>query len=93
MKSFRSFPLLLRPTSGMAPVVKIKMPVVLACVLTFLLVCPRIEAQTKEQVKQQAESQLKQMTPDEVERKLKEMGISREEAIRRASEYGVSLEQ
>ena len=49
-------------------------------------------AQTREELKQQAEIQLRQMTPEELERKLDELGISREDAVRRARELNISLE-
>ena len=53
---------------------------------------PLLSAQTRDQLKQQAEEQLKKLTPEEVEAKLKEYGISRWEAIRRAQDIGLTLE-
>ncbi len=50
-------------------------------------------AQTKEEVRQQAESRLSKMTPAEIDRKIKELGMTREEATKKAAEMGISLEQ
>src|SRR5512140_679066 len=33
------------------------------------------------------------MSPDEIDRKIKELGLTREEATRKAAELGISLEQ
>ena len=52
----------------------------------------QVTAQTNDQVRQQAESQLRQMTPEEIDQKLKELGMTRDEAIARAREYGINLE-
>lgn len=49
-------------------------------------------AQTRQQLREQAEARLRTMTPDEIERKLKELGISHDEALRRARELNISLE-
>ncbi|MEO8167934.1 MAG: SLBB domain-containing protein, partial [bacterium] len=59
----------------------------------LLVIVPRVFPQSREQLKTQAESQLREMTPEEIDRKLKEYGVSREEAIRRASALNISLEQ
>jgi polysaccharide biosynthesis/export protein len=48
----------------------------------------RLGAQTKTQ----AESALQHMTPEEIDRKLKDLGISREEAINRAAALNINLE-
>jgi protein involved in polysaccharide export with SLBB domain len=48
--------------------------------------------QTREQIKAQAESALQKMTPDELEKKIKELGLTVEEATRRAREMNISLE-
>ena len=53
---------------------------------------PRSSAQSKEQLKQQAEEKLKNLSPEEVDAKLKELGISRWEAIRKAQDLGITLE-
>jgi polysaccharide export outer membrane protein len=68
----------------------------IALLVSLLLMASGIApcaAQTKEEAKQQAEAQLKQMTPDEIERKIRELGLTREEAIRKADELGISLER
>lgn len=65
--------------------------VTVLCFLTAIIFQPS-QAQTREQLKQQAETKLKEMSPEEIDRKLKEYGISREEAIRRAKELNISLE-
>lgn len=63
-------------------------------VLTFLLLKPEsvLVAQTQEQIKQQAESKLKKMTPDEIEAKIRELGLTRIDAIQKAKELDISLE-
>ena len=48
-------------------------------------------AQTKEVLKQQAESQLQQMTPEQIDAKIKEYGLTREQAEQKASELGIDL--
>ncbi len=45
------------------------------------------------QTKAQAETVLKSMTPEEIDQKLKELGITREEAINRASALNINLEE
>jgi protein involved in polysaccharide export with SLBB domain len=49
-------------------------------------------AQTRDQVRQQAENQLRQMTPAEIERALQEHGMTVEEATKRAQALGISLQ-
>lgn len=44
------------------------------------------------QTKEQAISTLQRMSPDEIDRKIKEMGMTREEAVQKAASFGVSLE-
>jgi polysaccharide export outer membrane protein len=61
-------------------------------VAALLLMQYPLAAQTRDHVKEQAESQLQRMTPEEIDQKLKELGISREEATARAHDYGISLE-
>jgi protein involved in polysaccharide export with SLBB domain len=51
------------------------------------------QGQTRQEVKAEAERQLTQMTPEEIERKIKELGLTKEEATKKAAELGVSLEQ
>ncbi len=50
-----------------------------------------IGAQTKDQIKSQAESQLQQMTPDQIDAKIKEYGMTREQAEIRAQSLGIDL--
>ncbi|HTY60513.1 MAG TPA: SLBB domain-containing protein [Bacteroidota bacterium] len=62
--------------------------------LVLLLLAPRgwSQDQSREQIRTEAESQLQKMTPEEIDQKLKELGITRDEAIAKAKEYGISLE-
>ncbi len=70
-----------------------RLPFPLLGLLAALLTLPLpLAGQSKEQVKEQAEGQLQRMTPEEIDQKLRDMGISREEATQRAKEYGISLE-
>ena len=64
------------------------------CLLIGATVCgsQTTTAQTKEEIRSQAESRLSQMTPDEIDAKLRELGISRDEAVRRAADFGISLQ-
>jgi protein involved in polysaccharide export with SLBB domain len=72
-----------------------KLRFLLATSLVLLPSLPLEEmlAQSREQLKQQAEARLRTMTSDEIEQKLKEFGLSREEAIRRAKDLNISLEE
>jgi hypothetical protein len=47
-------------------------------------------AQTKGEIKQQAETQLGKMTPEQIDAKIKQYGMTRAEA--KAQQYGVDLE-
>ena len=47
---------------------------------------------SKEEVKQQAESRLQKMTPDQIDAKIKSLGMTREEAEAKANAYGIDLE-
>jgi protein involved in polysaccharide export with SLBB domain len=49
-------------------------------------------AQQKEILKQQAESQLQQMTPEQIDKKIKELGLTRVQAEARAKELGIDLQ-
>ncbi len=51
------------------------------------------QGQTGQHLREPVETRLQTMKPDEIERKLKELGISREEAIKRAKELNISLEE
>ena len=58
---------------------------VLLCSLTVM-------AQDKFQIRQQAETKLKSMSSDEIDAKIKELGLTREQATQKAKDYGISLE-
>ncbi len=64
--------------------------------LLFLLLIPGrallAQDQSREQIRSEAESQLQKMTPAEIDQKLKELGMTREEAIAKARDYGISLD-
>ena len=51
----------------------------------------KLQAQTQAQV-QKAEAALQTMTPDQIDAKIKEMGMSRAEAEAKAKEYGIDLQ-
>ena len=63
---------------------------------TILLLCimfvSLLQAQTKEQVAQQATMQLGKMTPEQIDAKIKESGMTRPEAEAKAKEFGIDLE-
>ena len=46
---------------------------------------------SKTEVKQQAEQQLQQMSPDQIDAKIKELGMTRTEADAKAKEFGIDL--
>ncbi len=50
-----------------------------------------LHAQTREVAKQQAESQLQQMSPQQIDAKIKEYGMTREQAESKAKELGIDL--
>lgn len=61
--------------------------------LTLLSVGPSVvEGQTRDQLRGQAEEALSRMTPEEIERRLKDLGLTTEQATSRARTYGVTLE-
>jgi protein involved in polysaccharide export with SLBB domain len=60
--------------------------------IVLLMSTMHVAAQVREQVREQAETQLRQMTPDEIERALKQHGITIEEATKRAQSLGISLQ-
>jgi hypothetical protein len=64
----------------------------LAVAVVLLAITSEARAQSRDQVRTEAESRLRGMTPAELQRKLRELGVSREDAARRAAEYGISLE-
>ena len=63
-------------------------------VLHFLFLLPLsvVVSQTSDQIRSSAESALQKITPDEIERKIKELGLTREEATRRAAELNISID-
>lgn len=61
-------------------------------IVVLILAASSVAGQTRAQLRQQAEARLKTMTPEEIEQKLKEFGITREDAVRRAQELNISLE-
>jgi polysaccharide export outer membrane protein len=68
-----------------------RIPLLLSCLA--LLAVSAAPAQTREQMRQQAETQLRQMTPEEIDQRLKELGLTREEAMQKAKEFGIDLEE
>lgn len=64
------------------------------CVLIFSagLGTARVMGQAKEEIKQQAEAQLTKMSPDQIDAKIKEYGMTRQEAETRAQQYGIDLD-
>jgi protein involved in polysaccharide export with SLBB domain len=60
--------------------------------IVLMMSTMHVAAQLREQVRQQAESQLRQMTPDEIERALKQRGMTIEEATKRAQSLGILLQ-
>ena len=67
----------------------------LGALITLLLFLPGralSQEQSREQIRSEAETQLRKMTPAEIDQKLKELGMTREDAIARAREYGISLD-
>ena len=62
----------------------------LASAVLFLLAA--VPVHTVCQTRAEAEQALQSMTPDEIDQKLKEAGITREEAVRRAKELNINLE-
>ncbi len=61
-------------------------------VFVLLLLTGSADAQTKKQLKSDAETQLQTMTPEQIEAKIREFGMTRSEAVQRARELGISLE-
>jgi protein involved in polysaccharide export with SLBB domain len=65
------------------------------CLVLMLssLFCALLFGQTQEQAKAQVEGQLQTMTPNQIDQKIKDLGLTKEEAIRRAKEHGIALDQ
>ncbi|MBI4417864.1 MAG: SLBB domain-containing protein [Ignavibacteriales bacterium] len=61
------------------------------CVILFAFSFVTTHAQERNQLKQQAESRLEEMTPEEIDARIRELGISREQAEARASELDINL--
>ncbi len=61
-------------------------------ILSNLFIPFKAASQSSAQIKREAESRLREMSPEEIDRKLREYGMSREEAVRRAREMNISLE-
>jgi hypothetical protein len=59
--------------------------------IVLLALAPAVRPQSNEQMKSTAESALQRMSPDEIDRKIKELGLTREEASQKASELNISL--
>ena len=60
--------------------------------LSLMILAPVAgQGQTREAVKQQAETQLKQMTPEQIDARIKEYGMTREQAEAKAQELGIDL--
>ena len=61
----------------------------LIVLIVFIIILPHnVFNQTKSQV----EAEVQQMTPDEIDQKLKELGITREEAMRQAARMNINIE-
>jgi protein involved in polysaccharide export with SLBB domain len=64
----------------------------LAC-LTMLVCLAYVQTDLIAQTRAQAEAALQRMTPEEIDQKLRELGITRAEAVRRAAELNINLEE
>ena len=73
------------------PCQKYRLIGVLILCASFSFTYQHIHAQAKAEIKQQAESQLGQMTPDEIDAKIKQYGLTREQADAKAKELGIDL--
>ena len=49
-------------------------------------------SQSQAEIKSQAESKLNTMTPDQIDAKLQQLGMSRADAEAKANAYGINLE-
>lgn len=65
---------------------------ILVGIIAFTIGSLLLFAQDKSFVNQQTESKLKVMSSEEIDAKIKELGLSREQATQKAKEYGISLE-
>lgn len=69
------------------------MALFLRTILIFLLLIPTLSVYSQDGLRSRAEEALKRMSPEEMDAKLGEMGMTRWEAIRRAQDQGITLEQ
>src|ERR1039458_9543492 len=74
----------------MTPQLLLKLCLVL---LLSSLFCASLFSQTQEQAKTQVEGQLQTMTPEQIDKKIQELGLTKDEAIQKAKDYGISLDQ
>ena len=66
----------------------------LVLLFSSLLIVPSYSQTDKQkEVKEQAEGKLRTMTPEQIDKKIKDLGLTKEEAIQRAKGYGIGLEQ
>lgn len=61
-------------------------------ILFTILWVARADGQTNDQLKAMSESALQKMTPEEIENKIKELGLTHDEAVQKAAELNISLE-
>lgn len=64
----------------------------IAIIFSLIMVDNTLVAQTKDQVKQEAEAKLQQMTPEQIDAAIKRYGITRSQAEAKANELGIDLE-
>jgi len=69
------------------------MALFLRTILIFLLLIPTLSVYSQDGLRSRAEEALKRMSGEEIDAKLGEMGMTRWEAIRRAQDQGITLEQ
>ena len=64
----------------------------LVLLFSSLLIVPSYSQTDKQkEVKEQAEGKLRTMTPEQIDKKIKELGLTKEEAIQRAKGYCIGL--
>jgi protein involved in polysaccharide export with SLBB domain len=61
-------------------------------IVLFLVFLLTAGIAVSQEVKQQAEAQLEKMTPEQIDAKIKQLGMTRAEAEAKAKEYGINLE-
>jgi polysaccharide biosynthesis/export protein len=72
---------------------KFSIIVTVIVILSAVFTVHPARAQEKAQIKEQAESQLQKMSPEEIDARIKQLGLTRAEAEAKAKEYGIDLEQ